>query len=305
MIRTAFSTVACPEWTLDQVARIAGDLGFDGVDLRTGGQGGGERCPVACDPGLTGASKVRRLFADEGVGVCSLATDVCFDEPIFPPVLGNVLPQREQSVRLGKHMVELGSSVGAEFVRFFPLEIPRFERRHGCLRRICERLGKVCDHARNRDVRVVIENEGAFASASDLIEILDNVASPHLGASYNILAGACAGDDVPKAIEALGPRLAMLRVRDVEDQWPVPLGEGELPVAESLGALGEVSTRWGTRPWAVFNWDRAGVAGLDGPDVILPGVSERLVEWSGGRSASGTRSQPAWMSAAPAMILGF
>jgi len=36
-MRTAFSTVACPEWTLEDVASFAAEAGFGGVDLRSFG----------------------------------------------------------------------------------------------------------------------------------------------------------------------------------------------------------------------------------------------------------------------------
>ncbi len=36
-MKPAFSTVACPEWTLEDVAEFAGRSGYQGVELRTFG----------------------------------------------------------------------------------------------------------------------------------------------------------------------------------------------------------------------------------------------------------------------------
>lgn len=64
MIRTAFSTVACPKSTLGGVARMAAELGFDGVDLRTFGY---DSRQFVCDPLMTSARKVADTFGDPGV----------------------------------------------------------------------------------------------------------------------------------------------------------------------------------------------------------------------------------------------
>ncbi len=39
-IKLAFSTVACPDWTLSQVVDRASEMGYQGVELRTLGPGG-------------------------------------------------------------------------------------------------------------------------------------------------------------------------------------------------------------------------------------------------------------------------
>ena len=88
MIRTAFSTTACPDWTLDRVARAAADWGYAGVELRSLGGGGTE---LACEPALTDPEKTRAMFAGAGVSIASIATGVRFDEAVFPPVVGHIL----------------------------------------------------------------------------------------------------------------------------------------------------------------------------------------------------------------------
>jgi sugar phosphate isomerase/epimerase len=33
-VKLGFTTLGCPEWTIEEVARNAASLGFDGVELR-------------------------------------------------------------------------------------------------------------------------------------------------------------------------------------------------------------------------------------------------------------------------------
>lgn len=297
MIRTAFSTVACPTWTLDRVARAASEWGFMGVELRSMGEGATE---FACDPGLTSGAKVREMFREAGVSIAGVASGVRFDAPVFPPVLGHVLPQREASVREGKHMVMLSQQVGAAYVRVFGFEITGREGRASALRRIVDRLSKVCDAARGRGVTVLIENGGTFAKAEDLVEIIERVRGTQLAASYDVATAHAAGEDPAVGAAALGARLRVMRLRDLRGDRAVRLGKGEVPVRPALAALRTLDRTWGTDPWAVYAWDRAWIQDLAPADEVMPGVAETIAEWAGGLGEA-HRTQ-AFQSAAPAMI---
>ncbi len=275
----AFSTVACPEWTLERVAQAAATWGYDAVELRSFGHGSTRS---ACDPGLTSGAKVRRLFHGVGVGLAGVASGVRFDAAIFPPVLGHVLPQREASVREGQHFVEIGEDCGAPTVRCFAFDVPRGSGRRGTLRRISDRLARVCDHARHRGVRVLVENGGGFASAEDLAEILGRVASPVAGACYDVAAARAVGAAVAEGAALLGDRLVVARVRDARERRPVPLGTGDL---DAEGFVRDLAAA-GFAGWLVYEWERAWLDELAPADEVLPGALATLQSWLGGSAAT-------------------
>jgi sugar phosphate isomerase/epimerase len=296
MIRTAFSTVACHTWTLERVARSAGEWGYTGVELRSFGEGGTQ---FACDPALSSGSKVRELFREVGVAVAGIGGGVRFDAPIRPPVIGNLLPQREASVLEGKHLVSVAHQSGAASVRVFAFEVAAGESRRAALRRICERLAKVCDFARHRDVTVLIENGGSFATAEDVLEIIRRVCQPHLAASYDAATAFAAGESPAEGARALGRFLRVARVRDERDGRACRLGTGDVPLREFLREVRRSDDTWGTDPWAVYSWDRAWLPELAPAEEVLPAAAKALVDWSGGPGGA-HRFEP-FQSAAPAM----
>lgn len=282
MLRPAFSTVACPDWTLDRVARAAAEYGFRGVELRTVGDGGANA--FASDPAFTDATKVRRVIDSAGIDLAGLGTGVRFDAPIFPPVLGHVFASRYASVVEGKRMVDLAAACGAPFVRVFAFQVPPppaplapGDTRWSALKRICGRLSMVCDHARNRDVKVLIENGGDFASFIDLVKIIETVGSPLLGACYDLSAGVASGDNPVEAVKALGPALMSARVRDSRSGMPCRLGQGDLPVKGFVQALAAS----GSGAWLTYEWERAWRPELGGADSVLPEAARAMYEWSG------------------------
>jgi len=298
MIRLAFSTVACPNWTLEHAVNTAAELGFVGLELRSFGQGGTE---FACDPALTSAAKVRRMFIEAGIEPAMIASGVRFDAPVFPPVLCHVLPSSEASIREGRHMVQVASDVGAPFLRVFAFDIHGREGRRNAIRRITERLFKVCDYARGRDVMILIENGGAFPKAEDLVEIMNKVPSPLLGACYDALTAVEAKEDPAAGCAMLGSRLRALRLRDSRDGAPCRLGKGILPGREVLKALRASDEEWGTDPWLTYSWDRAWISELSPAEEVLPAAYAQMSDWAGGFTPR-HRFAPL-QSAAPAMML--
>jgi len=275
VLKTAFSSVACPEWTLARIARAAADYGYEGVELRTFGYGSRE---FACDPAMTGAEKLRAMFAEPGVEIACLATSVAFDEPIRPPVIGRALCDTERSIRQAKAAIDLAAQVESPLVRVFAFEIPGRESRASALARIVERLTLAVDGARNTGVRVVIENGGSFTRASDLATIIEKVGSSLLGAAYSMPVAVDAGEDPAEGLQILGDRVWTAKIKDRgEDRRPVPLGTGQFPCAGFVRTLME----YGYCGWLVYEWDRAWIPGLEAPEVVLPTALRRIYEWSG------------------------
>ena len=285
MIRTAFSTVACPTWTLSRVLDHASRWGYDAVELRSfvggtmPGRSGGTG--FASEPMLTDGDKISDLVNHEGVVISAFATGIRFDTPVFPPVIGHALPGQHASIEAGRRAVDLAHEAGVRAIRVYPFDVPRGSSRRIVTRRIANRLLKVCDHARHKDVRVCLENGGAFTTAEDLRTIADLVNHPLLRVAYDVKTGAEAGDSPEDVVDTFGPLLHSLRLRDTkgegEEQTTVPLGEGDVPNEAFVRA----ASRRGLDCFAVVNWDAFWLEGLAPCDEVLPEAVKRLYGWIG------------------------
>lgn len=272
MLKLAFSTVCCPDWTLRQVAHAAIDSSFEGVELRTFGGGSSH---LACDPALTAPAKILDLFDDDGVDLAGLAASSRFDAPISPPILGWVIGDFEKQVREATRHVDLTEALGADYVRVFAFEPAPGERPSKAIKRIVERLKLLCDHARHRGVKIALENGGGYPRAEQIAEIIDGVGNPLLGASYSIAVGAAAGDDPRIAIEVLSDDLIVARVKDYKRGAPCLPGDGDIPCEEFARALGATLPRG----WVVFEWDKLWMPDLMNPEEALPEAARRLGGW--------------------------
>jgi len=248
-MKPAFSTVACPDWTFAQVAEKAEQWGYVGCELRTFGYGSRD---IACEPALTSPAKLRGLLERVGLSICGLATSIRYDDTITPPIIGLYLDQ-ESMIRETKACVDMAVQLEAPFVRVFGFEIVGNEPRNRAIARIAERLIKCADYCRNSGVRLLLENGGSFSRASELLEVIDKVDSSLLNVAYSLPVARAAGDDLRHGMNALGDRLAVIKVKDMKAGRPVALGEGELHAKESLQAAAGV----GFDGWLVYEFDRA------------------------------------------------
>jgi len=280
MPKFAFSTVACPEWPLDRVFAAAEEWRCDGVELRTDGYGATR---FACDPALTSEGKIRRLASDAGARIACLATGLSFDEPIRPPVIGRVISDTERSVREAKRAIDLAVTIEGECVRVFGFEVPMGESRSSAVDRIVERLGLVLSRAKNTGGRVVLENGGSFATATQLAELMDFLDHPLLGASYSMATAYTAGEDPAQGANVLGDRLWIAKVKDCTAQRrPCPPGAGVMPAQGFV----EAAARANPDVWLVVEWVRAWIEGLAEPEQVMPRSFETLAGWLGGSSGS-------------------
>ena len=247
MFKLAFSTVACPDRTLEEAFALAAEAGYDGLELRTLG---GTDPTLLCAPCLTGADKIRRLAVTSGVELACLSTSHRFDAPIWPPVLGRALPSFTHRARPAQRDVDAADDMGCSLVRVFGFEVGGRERRTSTLTRIAERMAPVLDTGRARRTNIVIENGGSFTTAADLAAIFQACEQhPNLRAAYDLTVGMAAGDTLQSAFDTLGQRLVLLRLRPVDDAGlPRPLTPADahsiVPVLLETNFQGWISVDW-------------------------------------------------------------
>lgn len=280
-MKPAFSTVACPDWTLARLAERAEQWGYVGVELRTHGYGSRD---IACEPALTAPAKVRGMLERAGLSICSLATGIRYDDPITPPILGLYLDQ-EQMIRETKACIDLAVQLEAPFVRVFGFEIVGNEPRKNALARITDRLIKCADYCRNSGVQLLLENGGSFSTAVQVAEVIDRVGSPLLSASYSLPVAAAAGEVIENGVAILGDRIKVVKVKDLKAGRPVALGEGDLNPRAAI----EAAAKAGFNGWLVHEFDRAWLgADASGVEDALARSARTMFEWLGSR-ASATR----------------
>ncbi|MFG0306391.1 MAG: sugar phosphate isomerase/epimerase family protein [Phycisphaerales bacterium JB040] len=299
-MQVALSSVAYPELTLGRFIDEAARIGYHAVELRTFGtdsnglasdaaRAGGVGA-LSGDPLLTSASKLRRLALDAGLEVLSLASSIAFDEPIFPPVIGRLRPDLEESVARTKALVEHGAKARVRFVRVFGHEVQPGEPMNRALRRILERLDLAARTTRHTGVRLLMESGGSFSTAAPLRRLVSEASTPNVVAAYNVAGAWLSGENPVEGVSELWDHLEVVKLSDVRNEEPRALGEGDVPVAETVRAL----AARGFNGALVYELPRLWTHRDVEPAPLVETALERILTWWG-------EGQPATPRAAAAV----
>ncbi|MEV6108512.1 sugar phosphate isomerase/epimerase [Streptomyces sp. NPDC051940] len=224
-MRLAFSTLGLPALPLPDVLRLAGENGYQGVELRCHPEE-----PVHPGLNLGERADVVEAFAKAGVEILTLAgyAKVCApgdDGPVLDEI---------------RTLLDLARDLGAANIRVFPGagDSPAVEADPTAVRR----LKAVAPYAADLGVRVLLETHDSHRTGADAARVLDAVGHRSVGAIWDVMHPWMGGEEPADTLAALGGHLAYVQVKDIssrEDTTPLGLGAGALPLGEVLALLSE------------------------------------------------------------------
>jgi sugar phosphate isomerase/epimerase len=267
-MRLAFTTLACPNWSLEQAVDAARRYGYEGIELRLLD---GEL--VMPDLDQAARQRVRQVCADGGIPIICLDTSVRLAQP--DPAA------RDQQIRDGLAMLEIAAGWNAPLVRVFggpPEGIGEEE----AFAAAAECLMPLAERAQELGLAVVLETHDAFAGSAAVRRVLDAVPSRGAGALWDILHPFRVGETAGEALERLSDRLLHVHIKDGRrppdggPNWDLTLlGEGDVPASQILAALHQS----GYEGWLAVEWEKKWHPDLAEPEVALPQHADLLREY--------------------------
>jgi len=269
-IKLAFSTVACPDWTIEKVAQQAAEMGYQGVELRTLGPGGGG---LACDPALSQPQKIANLFKKHGVKPVCLSTSLALDHK-------DVTAAKDAHWHV-RHALESAAQMGCDCIRVFGYKVTPGENRNTAIERIADHILELADAAEQSGVQLLLENVGSLTKAKEWWWLLNIVDHPMVGLCWNVANAVAAGEPSSVSVPTLNSRIRLAKVKDTrvgEGSGFVPLGEGTVGIEAFVNRLLGV----GYEGYISVEWDRLWLPSLAPAEAYLPDAHARLKGWLDG-----------------------
>lgn len=265
-MKISFSTLACPDWTLDKIIEIAVQEGFQGIELRFIEQD--DRLwqrPEFVGPGL---AATRSRLESAGLKIPCVDTSCFFH---YPDAV-----QRCEALEMGKAMMGLAAELGAPGIRVFGDRVqPGMDRRQTA-EWIVEGLQALASFGKGYPVEVWLESHGDFAPARESLELLEKAACANLGLLWDPAnAYTEFGEEPATGLQILGPRIRHVHIKDAvpplvpgdNKLWdPVLVGEGKFPAREMIMQLAQS----GYSGFVSFEWEKRWHPEIPDPAVALP-----------------------------------
>ncbi|MBI2940961.1 MAG: sugar phosphate isomerase/epimerase [Chloroflexi bacterium] len=276
-MKLSFMTFACPEWDVPSILDAARRYGSDGVEIRVSAN---HRHGVEVDLPSAARAAVRRQFADAGVAVSCVATSLTLVS----------LDRAAAADALRRHL-DLAADLGAPVIRVFCGRLPEGTTLDVAVERVADSLRAGADQAAAAGVCIGLETHDSFSLGRTVGRTLSQVPYPSVGAVWDVQHPFLGGESLAETAGFLRGRVVHTHFHDfVRTErtgrlagegraWRiVPLGQGLLPIDETLGELrslgytGYLSGEW----WP----EMVGEA-----DVAIPAyvAALRMVECASGR----------------------
>lgn len=267
MSKLAFTTLGCPNWSVPEVIDGARRYGYEGVELRLiDGEVIDEKMP------REERERIGRLFGEADLPI------VCVDSSIRIAT-GEAPGEVEQTLR---GFLQLANEWRSPMVRVFGGPWPEGRTPQEVFDGVADLLSRVAPEAERLGVAIALETHDSFSSAATVAEVLRREPSAAFGAIWDTHHPYRTGESPDQVLDLLGERVLHVHVKDARRNeaartgWDlVLLGEGEVPVKESLEAL----KRRGYDGWVAVEWEKKWHPEIPEPEVALPQHAELLRQW--------------------------
>ena len=268
-MKFAFSTVACPEWDFETIAAKAREYGYDGVEVRGFLN---ESILTAANVFLTDPAKVAQIFGAAGIEIACLASSV---------QMTGSRRKNEAAAEDLKQYVRTAQAIGCPLVKLFDTQVRPGQDRAGAAVALGNWLIPLGDYAAEHGVNLVIENSLSFRNAKEMWMVLESVNHPAVGVCWDVFNAALVGESPFLSVPTHNSRIQYTQVKDAKlstlGATLCPLGEGDVQVEKFITRLRGI----GYPGYVTFEWERAWLPNIAGPEVALPAAIKKLKAWGG------------------------
>ena len=249
-MKISFSTLACPNWSWQEIYGAAKDLGFNGIEVRGLGN---EIFSVKAQP-FTDSQlpKTVEKLNSLGLEIACLSSGACLK-------FKDKYDEAEAEI---KAYAQLASKLGTSYIRILadlePAPVDEVDDDY-----IVDCLKKLIPIAEEYNVTLLVETNGVYADSARLAAVLDKVASRKIAALWDMHHPYRYFSESPETTVAnLGQYIKYTHIKDsvMKADGTVEyrlMGSGDMPVKEMMAALasinydGYVSLEWVKR-WASY-----------------------------------------------------
>ncbi len=210
MLKLGFSTIGCPDYTVDQVVALAKDNNYAGIEIRF--LRGTVDLASLQEFSAEGLKDTRRRFDDAGIEVVGINTSVRMNS------LND--EARDKARDLARANIAIAEGLGAKYLRVFGGPLPPDQDREKTLDAIAKGLGEVADMTAEHGVESLIETHDDFCKADSILDLYRRGASDTLGVLWDTLHSYRHGDSGEESWSKLGDRVKLVHIKDAYKATP-------------------------------------------------------------------------------------
>ena len=257
-MKTAFSTLGCPDWNWDVILATAKDMGFNGIEIRgIANEIYAPKIPEFQPRRITdSAARLNKMNIE-----ISCLTSACY---LYDKQTG------DRMIAEGKEYIDLAEELNVPFVRVLGDKDPQPGKDidDGY---VASSLKKMCSYAKGRGVTVLIETNGVFGDSRRMLKLLELVDDDSLGVLWDVHHPYRYFSESPEFTwSLLGDRIKYLHVKDsvMQPDGKIKykmMGYGDVPLEETAALLQSS----GYDGYVTLEWVKRWYSELEEPGVVF------------------------------------
>jgi sugar phosphate isomerase/epimerase len=249
-MKISFSTLGCPNWSLDEIVLRASQYGYDGVAFR--GLGGELDLTKVPEFAPSARANTRRRLTGGGLATSMVLTSAAM--MIAEP------EKLEASLQLGQSHIDIASDLECPSIRVFGGQIPSGLSYAAAVQRAGDRLHRLGEYAAQRGVDVLIETHDDWVVTSRLRLAVKAADHPNVGVLWDVHHPIRIADEsVAQTWANVGPWVRSVDFKDSVTDFEarlgyryVQIGDGEIPLKDALEVLNAANFDG----WLTFEWEK-------------------------------------------------
>ena len=257
-MKLSFSTLGCPEWSWNEIIATAKDMGFDGIEVR--GVENELYAPDIKEFSKENIENTNKKLHDMGLHI------ICFTSACYLYDQENY----DKYIVEGKAYIDTAYAAGAPYVRVLGDKDPQPSNPvHDGV--VAKALAALSDYAKDKNVTVLIETNGAYADTARLAKLLAKVSDQNIGVLWDVHHPYRYFGETPETTyKNIGAFIRYVHVKDsvVSENGKLQykmMGYGDLPVKEAVKVL----HKNGYNGYISLEWVKRWYSDLEDPGVVF------------------------------------
>lgn len=264
----SFSTLGCPDWTLDKILETAVANGYSGVEIR----GIQREMDLSKSPHFNNDANIaatRQKFKDRNIAIVGLGASAAMHHP------GDA--ERAKAMDEAKRFIEIAGKLGCPYVRVFPNNFPKEISKVKAMALMVSGLNELATFTKNTSVKVIMETHGDLIRADDIVSVMSNVDENQVGLVWDISnMWAVTKEDIPTVYNKLKKwiwhtHIKDLKLKDGKTEYTL-FGEGEVPAFSALDLLAKDNYKG----YYSFEWEKMWHPEIAEPEIAIPHFAQAM-----------------------------
>jgi len=258
--KLSFSTLGCPDWSLDKILDFAVANGYGGVEIR----GLQRQLDLTKSPEFSSNENILltvKRFKDKNIKIVDLGSSAQMHHADSAT--------RKKNLDEAKNFIQLAEQLHCPYIRVFPNNIPKGQSKSQTIDLIIEGLKELGGYARGKGVTVLMETHGDIVESKDIEQIMRSVGQAEVGLVWDIVnMWSVTKEPVAGVYGRLKKYIHHTHIKDLKiaggQEEPVLLGKGNTPIFEAIDLLAKDKYKG----YYSFEWEE-----LWHPNIVKPEIA--------------------------------